>query len=116
MSAWLDLPPLRSGLREGYADAMLNRLFVPGMAVGFPSVLIALVAAFVLYARYAGRVEPERRVHFLVYLFLILVVGGISGFAGTIEGVEIACPEAGNLCGLFGFFVTGPVAVALAIL
>jgi len=94
---------------------MLDKLFVPGMVVGFPSVLIALVAAFVLYARYAGRVEPERRVRFLAYFFLILVAGGIAGFAGTVKGVGIACPKAGNLCGLFGFFVTGPIAAALAI-
>jgi hypothetical protein len=33
-----------------------------------------------------------------------------------VGGMMLACPQTGNLCGLFGVFATGPFAFSLAIL
>jgi hypothetical protein len=38
----------------------------------------------------------------------------VAGFFGMIKGGELACPKAGNLCGLSGVFVTGPISFAVA--
>lgn len=42
--------------------AMLVKLFVPLMGLGFISPIAAIIASCVLFARHRQRVEPERRV------------------------------------------------------
>jgi hypothetical protein len=32
-----------------------------------------------------------------------------------VGGMMLACPQAGNLCGLFGVFATGPLSFSLAV-
>jgi hypothetical protein len=45
------------------------------------------------------------------YFLVAGIVGLGAGYLGTWWGVLWAChPGAGNLCGLFGFFVSGPIA------
>jgi len=98
--------------------AMIDKFFVELMILGLISPIVAIVAATILYARHRKRVEPERRVPMIGYVFAIIICGAIWGYFGLFFGVERACsvPKAGNLCGLWGFFVTGPIAFALAVL
>ena len=78
----------------------------------------AVAVAIILYARHRNRIEPERRVPTIGYALAITICGAIWGYLGLIFGIERACygPKPGNLCGLWGFFITGPIAFALAVL
>ena len=98
--------------------ATMDRLFPVLMLLGLISPIAAIVGAFILYGRHRNRVEPERRVPAIGYVLAIIVCGAIAGFFGLFFGIEQACygPKASNLCGLWGFFVTGPISFALAIL
>ena len=94
---------------------MLDRLFLPAMAFGLLSPFLAIAVAMVLYGRHAARVEAERRMPGWAYLLAAAAAALIGGFFGMLWGVDFACPAAGNLCGLFGVFGTGPVAGLLAV-
>lgn len=98
--------------------AMLDKLFPELMIFGLISPIVAIVAAVLLYVRHRNRVEPERRVPVIGYVLAILICAAVAGYAGLVFGIQQACdaPKAGNLCGLWGFFVTGPLASALAML
>jgi uncharacterized membrane protein len=98
--------------------AMMNKLFPALMLLGLISPIAAIVGALILYGRHRDRVEPEHRVSAMGYVLAVIVCGVTAGFFGLFFGLELACqgPKAGNLCGLWGFFVTGPISFALAIL
>ena len=98
--------------------AMLDKLFPELMIFGLISPIVAIVAAVLLYVRHRNRVEPGRRVPAIGYALAILICAAVAGYAGLVFGIQQACdaPKAGNLCGLWGFFVTGPLASALAML
>ena len=83
----------------------------------FLSPLLAMVCAIVFYSRYCRRrPEADRRLSGVTYA-LILLVCAVSAYpVGVQLGISRACPSAGNLCGLAGFFIGGPLASALAIL
>ena len=89
--------------------------FVPAMVIGLLSPPIALATALISYLCHRNRVEPERRVPAFAYVLALIVFGVVAGFAGMVEGNALACPAAGNLCGLFGVFATGPIAFSLAV-
>ena len=78
--------------------------------------LAAIASAVLFYARHRNRVGPERRIPVLPYVLALLVSAGVAGFFGTIWGAQWACsmPKTGNLCGLVGVFVVGPISGALA--
>lgn len=79
------------------------------MVLGIVSPLIALVVAGTLYLRRRPAVHP------FLYWLAASAVGIVAGFFGMIKGAELACNSgAGNLCGLYGVFVTGPITFALA--
>jgi hypothetical protein len=83
-------------------------LLSPGPAIGF--------AAWSYLQHCKDRPDPQRRIPGLAYALVVLVfaIGGF--FFGMIRGIDWACSEpAGNLCGLTGVFVSGPLAAALAI-
>ena len=96
-------------------NAIIAKTFVPGMLVGFISPCIAIIVAFVLYIRHRERIEAKRRIPILAYLLALIVAGVPAGFFGMLGGNALACPKAGNLCGLYGVFVTGPLSFSLAI-
>jgi hypothetical protein len=96
-------------------DAIIAKTFVPGMLVGVVSPFIAMIVAFALYLRHRERIEAERRIPALAYLFALIVAAAPAGFFGMLGGNVLACPKAGNLCGLYGVFVTGPLSFSLAI-
>src|SRR5262249_11722318 len=103
--------------REGLSRlmrAIIEHLFLPGMILGFLSPLLALIAALALYIRHRRLIERERRVPIIAYVLTLIVCGGVAGYVGMGVGIALACPETGNLCGLFGVFVTGPISFSLA--
>lgn len=80
--------------------------------------ITALFSPIYFYTRHSERrPDPARRVPILLYLFLLLCGGAIGFFFGMIKGIDWACsgPDPGNLCGLAGVFVTGPLGAAFAI-
>ncbi len=88
------------------------------LMIGFPVwPPFAIALAIVFYARHRRRVEAERRVPVALYVVALLVCGGIAGFVGMFLGMQWACslPNGGNLCGLVGVFVTGPITGTLAV-
>ena len=101
----------------GTLETMIVKLFPLLMFLGLISPLVALLSAVLFYNRHRDRVEPERRVRGIAYVLAVIIGGVISGYFGVIFGIQLACnsPTSGNLCGLWGFFVTGPLLMALAI-
>jgi hypothetical protein len=79
--------------------------------------LISIGCAVFFYVRHSRRIEPARRVSVVLYVLAMIVCGGIAGVLGTGLGIQWACsgPKAGNLCGLVGFLVTGPIAGTLGV-
>jgi hypothetical protein len=96
--------------------AILGKLFLPLLGLGLISPVAAIIAASVLFARHRDRVEPERRVPVIGFILATSICGAIGGTFGLLLGIGLACPEMGNLCGLWGFLVTGPIFFALGIL
>jgi hypothetical protein len=81
------------------------------------SPLLAAVCATVFYGRYCRlRAEADRRLTGAAYVLILLACAVVAYPVGVLLGISWACPSTGNLCGLAGFFVVGPVASAVAIL
>ena len=97
--------------------SLLDKLFPFLMILGFISPVISIAAALIFYAVHCHRIEPERRVRAVTYILWLIAGGGIAGFFGWIFGLSAACssPQSSNLCGFWGFFVTGPLSFSLAI-
>jgi CDP-diglyceride synthetase len=94
----------------------MEKLFLPLTIVGLMSPIAAMVASIIFFVRHRDRVEPERRIPIIGYVLAIVVCAAIGGYFGVLFGIKQACPQLGNLCGLWGFFVTGPICLALGIL
>jgi hypothetical protein len=79
---------------------------------------IAIGGATAFYVRHARRTTLDRRMPIALYVGATLVAGALAAVAGVLTGIYWACsrPDGGNLCGLIGVFVTGPIAGAAAIL
>ena len=82
-------------------------LLSPGLGIAF---------AVYFYALHCKRrPDPERRIPALAYALILLVCAIAGYFFGMIYGIDWACsPPAGNLCGLTGVFIVGPLAAALS--
>src|SRR5438105_1123379 len=78
---------------------------------------VAIGSAVFFYIRHRNRIEPERRLPPGVYVLAVIVCGIVAGFIGVVFGIRWACsiPGSGNLCGLAGFLVVGPIAGTLGI-
>jgi tetratricopeptide (TPR) repeat protein len=87
------------------------------MGVGFISPIVAIILAIIFYVMHCHRVEVERRIPVLLYVPAAIISGGIGGSVGLTVGIHQACsaPKSSNLCGLWGFFVTGPICFSLAV-
>jgi hypothetical protein len=84
----------------------------------FPLWLLAAIGAAIgFYVRHRNRIEPERRVPVGMYVFAVIACGGIAGVLGVVFGIKLGCSilESGNLCGLIGFLVVGPISSVLGI-
>ena len=85
--------------------------------LAFLSPVLAAVGAIVFYGRYCRkRSEADRRLTGGTYASILLACAVVAYVVGMQLGIRWACPSAGNLCGLAGVFVAGPLASALAIL
>jgi hypothetical protein len=81
------------------------------------SPLLAMVCAALFYGRYCRkRPDANRRLTGVAYTAILLVCAVVAYPLGVQLGINWACPSAGNLCGLAGILVVGPVGSALAIL
>ena len=98
-------------------------IFDPGFlplfwGLGFFSPVVASACAVLFYTRHC-RAFPDRqaRISLVAYVLTLLVCAIIAFFIGLQYGLTWACSSrwGGNLCGLVGFFIVGPVAAALAI-
>ena len=98
-------------------ETVIVKLFPVLMFLGLISPLVALLSAILFYARHRKRVEPEHRVPTIAYVLAVVGCGVIFGYFGVVLGIKLACNSStsSNLCGLWGFFVTGPLLMALAI-
>jgi len=84
--------------------------------LAFMSPLFAIVCTTIFYARYCRmRPESERRITGGAYSVVLLLCAVVVYPFGIKLGINWACPSAGNLCGLAGFFVVGPLVSALVI-
>ena len=86
--------------------------------LGFFSPVVASICAVVFYARHCRAVpSPENRILIIAYVLVLLTCAVIAFFIGLQYGTAWACSSrwGGNLCGLVGFFIVGPIAAALAI-
>jgi hypothetical protein len=96
----------------------VGNLFPLLWALAFLSPIVAIFFAVRLYAIHCRR-RPERgrRFPIVAYILILLVCAVVAFPFGAFWGISQACstPASGNLCGLFGFFVTGPFASSLAI-
>jgi hypothetical protein len=80
------------------------------------SPVVALVGAALMYWQYQ-RLGPKRLVSPVAYALVIAVAAVVGYFIGTAVGISFACAApAGNLCGLYGVFIIGPLGSAFAIL
>ena len=100
------------GLWLGYRQAKREGLPADDIvSVGQWAILAGLVGARLYevvfnwdyYGRYPSKIVA-------VWEGGLAMHGGIIvGFLGMMKGGQMACPKAGNLCGLFVVFVTGPI-------
>jgi hypothetical protein len=85
--------------------------------VAFWSPVLALVGTIFLYRQHC-KARPTHRIPARVYAAIILVCAVVAYLAGMILANEFLCssPSSGNLCGLIGIFIWGPLASAFTIL
>jgi hypothetical protein len=96
----------------------LDKLFPLLSVLAFFSPLAASICAAVFYGRHCrARPDPGRHLPVIAYGLLCLGCAIVAGLIGINFGIRLACSaaSAGNLCGLWGFFVGGPFAAALGI-
>ena len=76
------------------------------------SIPVAIACAGLLYKRETARVGC------LAYILILLVCAVVAFMFGMVYGVDVACVQypSGNLCGLFGVFVAGPLASSLTVI
>ena len=75
------------------------------------------VLSGIIYLRHSNRRPPGDRVPLWLYITVLVILGVVSAWAGVVFGIEYACkqPAPGNLCGLWGFFITGPLSFILTV-
>ncbi len=71
-----------------------------------------ILPAAYFYARHCNRTpRGENRFPLALYVVVLLICAFVAFWAGVGLGIDYACsgPSAGNLCGLLGVFVAGPL-------
>jgi hypothetical protein len=77
-----------------------------------------VVPAVIFYRRHCKeRPRGENRFPLGLYVVALLICAFVAFWAGTGWGVRFACsgPSPGNLCGLLGFIVVGPLSSIIAV-
>ena len=77
---------------------------------------LALGLAIFFYVKHRNRVGMDC-MPLGLYVLAVFVCSGVAGALGVFYGIKWACstPQTGNLCGLVGFLVSGPISGTLAI-
>src|SRR5437588_10378761 len=77
-----------------------------------------VVPAVIVYRRHCKeRPRGESRFPLGLYVVALLICAFVAFWVGTGWGVSFACsgPSSGNLCGLLGFIVVGPLSSIIAV-
>jgi hypothetical protein len=88
------------------------------LVAGVFSPLAGIAAAVYYYVKYRDAPEPKRHPSGLLYALGVLGIAILAFLVGCFAGISVACrnPAAGNLCGLWGFFVSGPLLATAAMM
>lgn len=95
----------------------MNVLLNFSMTAGPAMLGFALILLPMFYLSRRSAIAPKKRLPLPFYLFASLGSGVLFYGVGTAAGIGLACSadNAGNLCGLAGFFGLGPLLAGLAI-
>lgn len=77
-----------------------------------------IVPAVIFYKRHCKETpRRENRFPLSLYIVALLICAFVAFWGGTKWGVHFACsePSSGNLCGLLGFIVVGPLSSVIAV-
>jgi hypothetical protein len=77
-----------------------------------------IVPAVIFYSRHCKDTRRgENRFPLGLYVIALLICAFVAFWAGTAWGMRFACsaPSSGNLCGLLGFIVVGPLSSIIAV-
>jgi hypothetical protein len=77
-----------------------------------------IVPAVIFYSRHCKDTpRGENRFPLGLYVIALLICAFVAFWAGTAWGVRFACsvPSSGNLCGLLGFIVVGPLSSIITV-
>lgn len=77
-----------------------------------------IVPAVIFYKRHCKETpRRENRFPLGLYIVALLICAFVAFWGGTKWGVHFACsePSSGNLCGLLGFIVVGPLSSVIAV-
>ena len=77
-----------------------------------------VVPAVIFYKRHCKKTpQGENRLPLGLYVVALLICAFVAYWSGTRWGVRFACsgPAPGNLCGLLGFIVVGPLSSIIAV-
>jgi hypothetical protein len=86
--------------------------FEVAMLFGLAMLASGAIACVVYYVR---RFEPPRPSGFR-YFAIAAVVTVVGYLAGSFTGIGVACAaSSGNLCGIWGALVSGPIVAGLAL-
>jgi hypothetical protein len=82
------------------------------------SPLFGIGAAVVWYLKYRDAPEPKRHPSLLLYALGVIGVAFAGWFVGAFAGISVACrsPNAGNLCGIVGALISGPLLATAAMI
>lgn len=91
-------------------------LLISALALFSPVIAIVLSAAF--YTVHRRHHEPAESFPLVAYVLILLAAAVVAFWLGMVQGVAWACsePASGNLCGLFGVFISGPLVASLAVI
>lgn len=97
---------------QNQLESNLMFVFVVGLICLSP--LFGVFVAAYFFLQYKAAPEPKRHLSLLFYTLSIIAAATGAWFIGTYGGIYAACrlpSDPGNLCGLFGYFVYGPLLV-----
>jgi hypothetical protein len=96
----------------------MDELLIALIVAALVSPVFAVGFAIYCYWRYRKGPQPKRPFHIAGLILALLVAAPVFYWLGSGLGISVACSSttSSNLCGLFGFFVLGPIAAALAII
>jgi hypothetical protein len=95
--------------------ALPHEIIGPFIAVSPIIVVIASIRFYLAYLLPSDRSSILSSVRFALFIAGLLAAGYLAGSYGIERGIEYYCSHGGgNLCGLGGYFVAGPLAFSLA--